>query len=175
MAVKIWFFMIGFLLLPLNGFCDEAASSRIEQKTLTNVDKTDQIGLGVQVGSLSGVGVEYWLTNEQTINAAIVGERQNVGLSASYSWKFRNVFSGEFSRFVPFVGAGVIGANGTHTDVFKRADNENFALAAQIPVGIEYLPRLYRFGVFAEIAPSLQIAPTAYAFITGDLGARYYF
>lgn len=150
-------------------------SSQIQGKTFANNEKTDQLGLGLQVGNLSGVNLEYWLNNNRTINAAVLGERQNVAISLTHTWMFRDQFSGEFNRVVPFVGAGLIGANGPSSDVFRRSGNETFALSAQVPVGFEYLPHAYRFGVFIEASPSLEVTPTIFGYLTADLGARYYF
>lgn len=66
---------------------------------------------------------------------------------------------------------------GKNSDSFERApgNTDSFALAVQAPIGIEFLPRSLRFGIFAQIVPSLELVPIAVSFLTGDLGALFYF
>lgn len=78
---------------------------------------------------------------------------------------------GQANAFVPYIGVGAIGASGTHSDYFTR-DNENFAFAAQEPLGFEFLPSPERFDIFTEIAPSIEITPAAAGFVTANLGAE---
>jgi len=153
----------------------QGRTTAAQDKALNVPDKTDELGVGLQLGSLSGVNLEYWLTQDRTMNAALTAERGNVALNATHVWLFANTFGGQFRNFVPFVGAGLLGAWGDRSDYFRRANNENFALALHVPLGIEFLPRLERFGIFAELAPSLEFVPQSFAFVTGDVGARFYF
>lgn len=166
-------FILALALTPLNGFAQ--GRSTTQQSALNTRDKTDEFGVGLQVGSLSGVNFEYWLAQQRTLNAAFTAERGNIAINAAHTWLFHDSFSGQFNNFVPFVGAGLIGAWGDRSDYFRRSHDENFAMALHAPVGIEYLPRLQRFSVFLEVAPSLQFVPESFAFLTGDLGARFYF
>lgn len=154
-----------------------AGTSSTRYSSVTNQDKDGQFGVGLAVGSLSGLSAQYWLDNDRAINATFAAERGNTAISLAHIWTFHGAFTGSgrnAGNFVPYVGAGAIAAFGTQSDYFTR-NTENVALAAQVPLGIEFLPSLQRFDIFAELAPSLEITPTAVGFLTADLGARFYF
>ena len=144
------------------------------QPALNTPDKTDELGVGLQVGALSGVNFEYWMAPERTLNSSLTGERGNFAVGVSHNWIFRDVFEGQFRNFRPFIGAGLLGAWGDRSNYFRR-DDQTFGLAAQVPLGVEFLPSMQRFSIFAEIAPSLQLVPSSIGFLTGDVGARFYF
>lgn len=152
----------------------QGRTSVSQQQAVNTADKTDELGVGLQVGSLSGVNFEYWTAPERTINSSLTAERGNFVVGASHNWIYRDAFSGQFRNFRPFIGAGVLAAWGDRSGYFRR-DTQTFGLAAQMPLGIEFLPSMQRFAVFAEIAPSLQVIPASIGFLTGDIGARFYF
>ncbi len=145
-----------------------------------NTDKADEVGVGVEVGTQSGVNVEYWLTNNRTLEAAVSFDNGNTVFSFSHQWMFRNLFSGSANShaanyFVPYIGIGGLLGFGTNSDYFTRNGSDNSAFALQVPLGVEFLPGPQRFSVFAELAPSVEIAPQGAGFMTADLGARFYF
>jgi hypothetical protein len=150
-------------------------TSSASAKGLNARDKTDELGIGLQAGSLTGVNLQYWATANRTINGSLTSEFGNTALAVSHNWYFHDTFKGQFNNFVPFIGAGVIGAWGSKNDSFRKNANEDFGLAVQVPLGIEFLPHMRRFSVFAEFAPSLEVTPANYGFLTGDVGARYFF
>ena len=154
-----------------------AGSSTSSYPTINNQEKSGQFGLGIAVGSLAGVSGQYWLTNDRAINMTLAAEHGNAVISGAHVWMFPGVFADagrNANYFVPYIGGGAIAAFGNQSDYFSR-NNENVAVAAQIPLGIEFLPSLQRFDVFAEVAPSLELVPTMVGFLTADLGARFYF
>ena len=50
-----------------------------------------------------------------------------------------------------------------------------FALAAQLPLGLQILPQDQRFGIFAELVPGVELTPDVFGYINADVGARFYF
>ena len=177
-------FTKGLLLVAmaftLNAFAESTNSNLISDRNITNRDKTNELGVGLQVGSFSGVNLEYWLSQNRTVNAAIAVNDGYTAITLATLWMFKDTFSGEASSLVPFIGAGVLSAWGTNNygnTYFSRRDTDNnsFVAAAQVPLGVEFLPHSQRFGVFAELAPSLEIIPAGFGFITGDVGARLFF
>jgi hypothetical protein len=145
--------------------------------SVSNQEKTGQVGVGLAGGSLTGLSTQFWMDNDRAINATFAAEHGNSAISVAHLWLFRGVFAvagREANYFVPYIGVGAIAAFGTQSDYFMR-NNENVVAAAQVPLGIEFLPSLQRFDVFAELVPSLEITPTTVGFLTADLGARFYF
>jgi hypothetical protein len=166
-----------FLTVGLSLNANAAGTSTSSYPSINNQAKAGQFGLGLEVGSLAGVSGQYWMANDRALNLTFAAEHGNAVISGAHLWLFPGAFADggrDANYFVPYIGAGAIAAFGTQSDYFSR-NSENVAVAAQIPLGIEFLPSLQRFDVFAEIAPSLELVPTMVGFLTADLGARFYF
>jgi hypothetical protein len=173
--MKMIYSLFAAILFSISANAAGLSTSRYS--SVANEEKAGQFGAGLAVGSLTGLSTQYWLDNGRAINATFAAERGNVALSVAHLWLFRGAFANTSRRandFVPYIGIGAIAAFGTQSDYFTR-NNENVAVAAQVPFGIEFLPSLQRFDIFAELAPSLEIVPTTGGFLTADLGARFYF
>ena len=140
---------------------------------INNVQKTDQFGIGLQGGSYSGVDLAYWLTNQSALNGTVSASYGNTDISLAYLSYFRESMSGDVS---PYVGVGAILGFGKGYDIFDRVGStyEN-AGAVQIPIGLEFLPHAQRFSIYGEIAPSLEVYPMSFGFITADVGAKFFF
>jgi hypothetical protein len=154
------------------------STAGMPQSRIDNVEKENQTGFGLQAGSTTGVGltVEHWLTEADTIVGAVGEEHSNVTVAVGKNWIFRKVFSGNAASLAPYVGGGLIGVFGSNPDYFHRtAANPNFALAFQIPLGVEWLPRSQRFSVYGQLGPSAELTPVFVGVMTGDIGARFYF
>jgi hypothetical protein len=178
-AVSIMAVAISMTLASLAAQAQDTGYSVGSYKTVNNADKINQVGVGLQAGSLSGVNAEYWVSENRAFEGSLTGEHGNMALSAAHLWMNRGAFSSVSSSryvddFVPFIGAGALVAFGNQSDFFDKND-ETVALAAQIPLGIEYMPRMQRFSIFADIAPSYEVTPIAVGFVTADLGARLFF
>lgn len=153
--------------------------SSLAASEVNNINKVSDIGVGFQVGSYSGINLEYWLTQNQTANASLGFAYGNTAVGLDYVWLFRDTFTNQLRDFVPYVGFGAVGVFGNNADYLDRnlarKPSENFGFLVHVPVGIQYLPRMQRFGLFAELAPSLEIVPNNFGLLTGDVGARFYF
>lgn len=161
-----------------NANTEPGISTTAPAPTINNSMKEGQTGVGLQTGSLTGVNIQRWIENDRNITGAIAYERGNTAVSLSHIWTFQRMTAqGSLIRdFVPYVGAGAIASFGTKSDYFSRTSaNENMAIAAQVPIGIDYLPRLERFDIFAELAPAFEITPLQAGVFTANLGARYFF
>jgi hypothetical protein len=168
--------LIGILALTANAFAQDGGTSMMSRDSIEAGNRVDQIGLGVQVGSLSGVNMEYWTSKDTTINAGLTFSQANTALSLAHVWMFPGAFSGSAAALVPYVGAGALGIWGnTNSSDNRNYNNDNFIFAAQVPVGLEFLPAAQRFSIYGELVPSLEIAPYVVGFLNADIGARFYF
>ncbi len=170
---KVFFYIVPFLFSSVLNAADFSSS---KSYSVTNHNKVDQIGVGLTLGSMSGVSGQYWLNNIRAINGAIIAEHGNTAVAVSHIWLFREVFGNTrmSDQFLPYIGVGGIAATGTQSSYFSR-DKESFAFGAQVPFGIEFLPGPQRFDVFAELVPTLEIVPQSTGFLVANLGARFYF
>ena len=141
---------------------------------INNIYKAGQVGVGLQLGSLSGLTLDYWNTSQESWNASLLNDYGNMAIGLGHRWMFPNAFTGPSNVFVPYVGAGALMAFGNRDDYFASR-SETFAVAVQVPLGLEFLPSTQRFGVFAELIPSLELTPVIFGFFNGDVGARFYF
>lgn len=169
--------IIAFATNSATTFAADGGTSTLSAQSLSGNSRDQHFGVGIQVGTLSGLTFEYWNTPDTTVNANLTFTRGNTAFGLHHLWMFRNALSGEASAFVPYFGAGALGVwanNSMDSDNFNY-NNARFILAAQAPVGMEFLPSLQRFSVFAELAPSLEVTPYTVGFLTADIGARLYF
>jgi hypothetical protein len=166
--------LLALVLLPAEA--QERSRLRIDHSDVNNIYKTGQVGVGIQVGANTGIVADYWTSESTTLNLNLTALNGNFGVGAAHDWMFRDAFgSGEVARtFVPFVGVGALGVFGAESDSFRR-NEQNFALAAQMPIGVEYLPSRQRFSIYAQVLPSVELTPYGYFFINGDIGGKFYF
>ena len=145
--------------------------------SIRNEEKSGQVGAGLQLGGLSGFTIEYWNTPNTTLDFSLLAGGYSWGVGLSHNWFFRGAFSGRdpvASSFTPYVGAGILAGFGRQWDYLGRYGDSTF-LAAQMPFGIEFLPRAERFSIYGEIVPAIEVTPAAVGFVSGDIGGRFYF
>jgi hypothetical protein len=177
--------MLAFLILSIFPLTTSAASG-VNQNSKHHayaksgaVEKSGDLGVGVRWGSLTGVTLKYWTNDSEALQLGAAFADGNTALGLDYLWHSRQgvsdmIHARQSAYFVPYIGAGLITAFGSNTKFFNR-NTETYALAARMPLGLEFLPAAFPIGVFAELAPAFGFVPTTYTFITADIGARYYF
>lgn len=157
----------------------DLSSNKFPYSQRNNIYKTGEIGVGLQVGSLSGINLDYWINENRSINGAVSFNYGQTIFSVAHLWMQKDVFAKEPnlhlpSSFVPYIGLGAMTSFGTNAAYYAR-HAENFSLAVQVPLGIQFLPIHQQFSIFGELAPSLELSPYGIGFVTADLGAKFYF
>ncbi len=185
------FFYLGVVLLftTLSYGVQSFAQTEVEHKSSIpmrslrpNYLINDRLGVGAKWGTLTGVSVKYWTDDFQAVELTAAFADSNSAFGVDYLWNFRgasvNVSQvGGVDNLIPFAGIGLLssfGSNSSNTRIFNH-DNDNFGLAARVPLGVEYLSSAVHLGVFGEIGLGFGFIPNSYSFATADLGARYYF
>jgi hypothetical protein len=172
---------------PFIGLAAEpaAADSSSSTKNLErpwNLVKTEDLGVGIKWGNLTGIDSKYWISENRAWEFAIASADNNTLLGVDYLMHFREVTAEMIKdriakNIAPYVGVGLLatfGDNKSSTKLFDHEENKvNSAL--RVPFGVEYLPTNIRVGFFAELGLGFGIAPKTYTFATGDVGARFYF
>jgi hypothetical protein len=172
---SIKYILLGMMALFIGHVQAQTTRTSIDDlPTINNMNKVDQVGVGLELGSLSGVTVDYWHSSAATWNASLLADSGNTAIALAHEWMFPAAASRVSNVVLPYIGAGALMAFGNHSDYFSDR-SQTFALALQVPLGIQFLPPHQRFGIFAEIKPSLEITPATVAFFNADLGARFYF
>jgi hypothetical protein len=153
----------------------EAQSTNVTSTKIA--DRTSDIGVGLVVGSASGVTTEYWTSPSDSWNINVLGYGTNIGVAFGHAWYLKDAFfssSSIWHDFTPFGGLQALGVFGQADDFLSRKDR-SAVYAAQVPLGIQYVPHLRPYGIFAEMTPGYEVSPVGYFYVAGDLGARFYF
>ena len=126
--------------------------------------KSEQFGLGLILGTQTGLSAKYWLDNTHAIDAALgFGD---ISIHADYLWHSWNMLNQPKSGQVATYWG--LGAN------VKDQKNEN-ELKVRLVGGIAfYFPR-HPVEIFLELVPVLILSPDAGSGIDAGMGIRYYF
>ncbi len=164
-----------------------------------------QFGLGIVLGSPTGLSAKYWLSQERALDFALAwgwGNQSNYG-GAYYDddkcydysyYKNNKGWCGDRANY-DYYGGGGFHFHGDYVfhnfSVFKT--REPFALyygpglsfeywrhydallGVRGLVGVTWLPRSAPFDMYLELAPTLNLTPGTFVYFNGGLGGRFYF
>lgn len=126
------------------------------------------LGIGFMVGEPTGLSVKSWTGGGNAFDIGLawsLGRYDAVNIHADYLWHNYDVFSEVDSGTLPLyygIGGRVVFA-------------ENDAvIGARLPVGINYLFDDAPIGLFLEVAPIFNIAPSTDFDVDGGVGVRFY-
>jgi hypothetical protein len=120
--------------------------------------------LGIILGEPTGLSLKVWQSNASAIDAAVAwsfGNNESVHVHADYlrhSWL--DVDNGSMAVYYG-LGARALLSN-------------NSRFGARIPIGLEYILPETPLGLFFEVAPLLDLAPSTEFGVNGGLGIRYF-
>lgn len=124
----------------------------------------DNLGVGFQTGSPSGVSLKYWFSRRIALQSAVGWRSGGVfQFQLSYLWHDFEVFSVPQGQLPFYVGAG------------SRVTANDAEWGIHGVVGLSYLPTKLPFDIFLESGPALVLAPRISGDFDAALGARYYF
>lgn len=142
-------------------------------------------GLGVMLGTITSVTGKYWLTQNGAIDFGIgFSDRNTTVIYADYLWHQAGIF-GQGTRFGRETsgyiggGGGLAFWNGNHDECGRwRCDggrSDSGGLFIRGLVGFEWHPAPTRFGVFAELGPTILLVPKTEGSLDIGIGGRFYF
>lgn len=131
-------------------------------------DSSKDVGIGFMVGEPTGLSLKSWTGGGNAFDLGLawsLGRYDAVNIHADYLWHNYDAFSGTDSGTLPLyygIGGRVVFA-------------ENDAvLGARVPVGLNYLFEDSPIGLFVEVAPIFNIAPSTDFDVDGGIGVRFY-
>lgn len=175
------------VFVAVGAFSARAASSDSTSSTVNldrpwNLVKTTDVGVGAKWGTLTGIDVKYWTSENKSWDFTIASADNNTLLGVDYLIHLRELTAEMMKNrsaknIAPYFGVGFLSSFGKNKSSIQIFDHEKDStnLALRVPLGIEYLPTNLRIGFFAELGLGLGVAPKTYTFASGDLGARFYF
>ncbi len=145
----------------------------------------NDIGLGLMLGSMHAVTGKYWISEQGAIDFGIgFNGRNALALYGDFLWHVPGIFGSgtKFGRETSgYLGGGA--GVGTWNDSYDcgrwkcnlRREDSGTGVFLRALFGFEWFPARTRFGVFAELGPTLLLAPDTGGSLDIGLGGRYYF
>ena len=125
-------------------------------------------GLGMVVGDPTGLSAEKWLSQSTALDfsAAWSLERDEaMELAMDHVWYNFSAIESEGHRVALHYGVG---------GRVQFVDSGDDHAGVRLPVGLTYFADRGRVGIFMQVAPTLDLAPSTELDLQGGLGARYY-
>ena len=136
---------------------------------------SQRLGVGVIVGSPTGLSLKYLLSQRSAFSAhagwSFIGEK-GVHITGDYQHLFPMIIKSaegtSMSDVTPYIAAG-----GRFRFKEKEDDETEFHLGIRIGGGAEY--SIDRFGIFLELLPVVDLLPETDFDLEGGLGFLFYF
>lgn len=127
-----------------------------------------QTGIGVMIGEPTGITLKSWTGTHSAFDVGLawsLGHYDAVNIHADYLWHEFDIFQDVEEGTLPlYYGVG-------GRLVFAEDDA---LLGARVPVGLNYYFEDSPLGLFVEIAPVVNLAPSTDFDMEGALGVRFY-
>lgn len=140
------------------------------------------LGLGLMVGGMSAVTGKYWLDKKSAIDFGVAFN--DLGLYADYIHHIPNIF-GTGSKFTRETagyfggGGGVAFWNNSYScgrwGCDRKATKTESGVFLRAFAGFEWFAAPTRFGVFAELGPTILFTPSQATDFDVQIGGRFYF
>ena len=124
-------------------------------------------GAGVMFGEPSGITAKLWQGQRNAFDFGVAWSFEHTNsmtMQADYLWHSYNIIKVDEGTMPIYYGVGgrvLVGDEGN--------------VGVRIPVGVNYLFAHDPIGLFFEVAPILDLAPSTKFDLNADVGVRYYF
>ena len=142
-------------------------------------------GLGLILGSPTGISGKFYLAPNAAIDAALgIGIGEDIHLHVDYLFEGSDVAKQPGFRLGWFAGIGARLADTDDEDfthnhgngVRHRHDHDELDFGPRVPVGLEFrVDELRQLEVFAEVALGIDLIEDTGLTIDAGIGARYFF
>lgn len=130
-------------------------------------DASKDVGIGFIIGEPTGLSLKTWSGGGNAVDLGLAwsfGRYDAINMHADYLWHnyrlFSEVDTGTFPLYYGIGGRVVLG--------------DDSRLGARIPVGLNYLFEDAPIGLFFEVAPIFNVAPSTSFDVDGGIGVRFY-
>jgi hypothetical protein len=126
------------------------------------------LGVGVIIGSPTGLSAKYWITRMRAVDVALAwdlsGDDDRFEVHADHLWHFDFNVSGMQGRLPLYVGLGG-----------RLLTGHDAQAGLRVPFGLSYLFPKTPIELFAEIVPVFDFTPDSDTSVNGGAGVRFYF
>ncbi len=129
--------------------------------------KQGNFGAGVMFGEPSGITAKLWQSQRNAFDFGLAWSFEHTNsmtMQADYLWHSYNLIKVDKGTMPVYYGVGgrvLLGDEGN--------------VGVRIPVGVNYLFANDPIGLFFEVAPVLDLAPSTTFDLNANVGIRYYF
>ncbi len=135
--------------------------------TLKAQMKRGNFGAGVMFGEPSGITAKLWQGQRNAFDFGLAWSFEHTNsmtMQADYLWHNYDIIKVDEGTLPVYYGVGgrvMVGNEGN--------------VGIRVPVGVNYLFAHDPLGLFFEVAPILDLAPSTNFDLNADVGIRYYF
>ena len=135
--------------------------------TLKAQMKRGNFGAGVMFGEPSGITAKVWQGQRNAFDFGLAWSFEHTNtmtMQADYLWHNYNIIKVDEGTMPIYYGVGgrvMVGNEGN--------------VGIRVPIGVNYLFAHDPLGLFFEVAPILDLAPSTNFDLNADVGIRYYF
>ncbi len=155
-------------LLSIVGLASFGAFQTANAQTQHPYHEGRPFGLGVQVGDPTGITAEKWLGHNTAFDFGAGWDMEGpdrVDLTADHLWYDFGVTGVENHKLALHYGLGA-------RVMFSDPSDDRAGM--RLPLGMTYFAGDGRVGLFAQVAPVLDVAPDTDVEVQGGVGARYF-
>jgi len=136
-----------------------------------------KIGVGIQVGDPTGLTAKYFTKRTRAFNLGVsYSFTEFIVVYLDHQWVFWGSLrkhGKELRNLHPYLGFGVGATFATEAD--PDAGDSKATGFVRIPFGVEWRNYSPDIGIFAELAPGINVAPKIFGILQGGVGIRFYF
>ena len=133
---------------------------------LSAESETKQIGLGLSLGTPTGVNAKFWLSHVNALDITAGWGYWNYWVKADYLWHdWKAITENQDMKIPLYYGVGG----------FAGGLKDESGLGVEGIIGLDFLLKRAPFDFFVEAGPAFQLARNSGLFVRLALGARYNF
>lgn len=137
------------------------------------------LGLGIIIGSPTGISANYLLSQKNSIAAALAFDDDDIHLHVDYLWRFPKSLSADSVKLGWYGGAGLKLRDHDHSDHKKNGDDhehhDDGEFGPRGVVGLNYEFDKVPIEVFGEVSLVMYIIDETDMDLDFGIGGRYYF
>lgn len=138
-----------------------------------------QFGLGVIIGSPTGISANYLLSDENSIAAALAFDDDDTHLHIDYLWRFPNSLTAEKVNFGWYGGVGLKFRDHDHGDHKSNGDHhehhDDGEFGPRAVAGLNHEFKKVPIEVFGEVSMVMYVIDETDMDLDFGIGGRYYF
>lgn len=141
----------------------------------SNLANAKQFGLGVILGSPTGISANYLLSDRNSIDAALAYDDDDLHFHMDYLWRFPKSLRTQKAAFGWFAGVGLKFRDHDHDGHHHHHDHDDEKFGPRAVAGVNHEFNNVPIEIFVEGAIVMYLIEETDIDLDFGIGARYYF